>query len=39
MDQLHSWLSNLVAYAIASGQFVLVTETRTGQQTPPPIRK
>jgi sorbitol-specific phosphotransferase system component IIBC len=27
------WLSNLVADAIANGQFVLVAETRTGQQT------
>lgn len=33
MDQLHSWLSSLVADAIASGQFVLEAETRTGQQT------
>lgn len=32
-DPLHSGLSKLVAYAIASGQFVLVAETRTGQQT------
>lgn len=33
MDQLHSWLSNLPADAIASGQFVLMAETRTAQQT------
>lgn len=32
-EKKEGWLSNLVADAIASGQFVLVAETRTKQET------